>query len=275
MAEITELKKLSHDAKRLMVTMLNRAKCGHPGGALSSLDTMIALYFDVMQIDPNDPKAVSRDYFLLSKGHSSVGLYAVLHLRGFIDRETLLSFRQDGSNLCGHPVLGKVPGVEMSTGSLGQGLGVSCGLAYAFKADGKDNRVFCLIGDGESQEGSVWEAAMFAAHRKLDNLTVIVDRNGLQIDGTTEEVTALEPFADKWRAFGFDVECVDGHDFDSLLPALRRRTVGRPRLVLAQTVKGKGISFMENNRAWHGGGLSDELAQKATAELDRWERDER
>jgi transketolase len=275
MVEIADLKKLSHDAKRLMVQMLNRAKCGHPGGALSSLDTLVALYFSVMRVDPKNPADENRDYFLLSKGHSSVGLYAVLHLRGFFDRATVLSFRQDGSALCGHPVLGKVPGVEMSTGSLGQGLGVACGLAYALKHDRKENRVFCLVGDGESQEGSVWEAAMFAAHRKLDNLTVIVDRNGLQIDGSTEVVMALEPFADKWLAFGFDVECVDGHDYASLIPALDKRVVGKPRLVLAQTVKGKGISFMENNRAWHGGGLSDELALKATAELDRWERDER
>lgn len=263
-----ELKKIAAQARQLMVEMLICAGCGHPGGAFSSIDIMTALYFDVMRIDPNNPRWDERDRFILSKGHSSLGLYAILHLRGFMDKETLLTFRQDNSLLCGHPDMHKVAGVEMSTGSLGHGLSVGIGLAVAAKLDRKGHRVFVLMGDGETQEGSIWEAAMFASHHKLDNLVGIVDRNMIQIDGFTEDILALEPYRAKWEAFGWHVIEIDGHDFEQIGSALKKMPIAnKPTLVLANTVKGKGISFMENNPAWHGGGLKGDLAEIATREV--------
>src|SRR3990167_308614 len=198
-----ELKRLANRGRQLMVEALIHAGCGHPGGAFSSIDIMTALYFEIMKVNPEDPLAKERDRFILSKGHSSVGLYAVLHLRGFFDQETLLSFRQDNSSLAGHPDMHRVPGIEMSTGSLGHGLSVGVGLALAAKMDKNKHKVYVLLGDGETQEGSIWEAAMSAAHYKLDNLVAIVDRNMIQIDGRTEEIMALEPYQDKWEAFGW------------------------------------------------------------------------
>jgi transketolase len=266
--QVRELKKIAARARQLMVEMLICAGCGHPGGAFSSIDIMTTLYFAVMKIDPQNPHWEGRDRFILSKGHSSLGLYAVLHLRGFMDKETLLTFRQDNSLLCGHPDMHKVTGVEMSTGSLGHGLSVGTGLAIAAKFDRKGHRVFVLMGDGETQEGSIWEAAMFASHHKLDNLVGIVDRNMIQIDGFTEDILALEPYRAKWEAFGWHVIEIDGHDFEQIRCALKEMPVSnRPTLVLANTVKGKGISFMENNPAWHGGGLKGDLAEIASKEV--------
>lgn len=267
-AKIKELQRIAKQARKLMVETLICAGCGHPGGAFSSIDIMTALYFDVMKTDPQNPKRDDRDRFILSKGHSSIGLYTILHLRGFMDKDDLLSFRQDNSNLCGHPDMHKVSGVEMSTGSLGHGLSIGAGIAKAGKMDRKSYRVFVLMGDGETQEGSVWEAALFAAHHKLDNLVAIVDRNMLQIDGCTEDILALEPYRAKWEAFGWHVEEIDGHDFEQIIETLNRCPCvsSRPTLVLANTVKGKGISFMENNPAWHGGGLKGEHAETALNE---------
>lgn len=263
-----ELERISREARRLMVEMLICAGCGHPGGAFSSIDFMTALYFNVMKIDPKNPKWSDRDRFILSKGHSSIGLYTILHLKGFIDRDTLLTFRQDNSSLCGHPDMHKVPGVEMSTGSLGHGLSIGIGIAKAGIMDKKGYKVFVLMGDGETQEGSVWEAAMFASHHKLSNLIGIVDRNMIQIDGFTEEILALEPYRAKWEAFGWHVVEIDGHDFEQIITAMNEGPVpNKPTLILANTVKGKGISFMENNPAWHGGGLKGDLAEIATREV--------
>jgi transketolase len=268
--KLKELKTVAKQARKLMVETLICAGCGHPGGAFSSIDLMTALYFDILKIDPTNPRWDERDRFILSKGHSSIGLYTILHLRGFISRETLLTFRQDNSILCGHPDMHKVEGIEMSTGSLGHGLSVGAGLAKAGKMDKKAYRVFVLMGDGETQEGSIWEAAMFAAHHRLDNLVGIVDRNMLQIDGLTEDILSLEPYRSKWEAFGWHVAEIDGHDFPQVIASLKQtpHMPGRPTLVLANTVKGKGISFMERNPAWHGGGLKGELADIAMGEVN-------
>ncbi len=268
--KIKELKHIAKQARKLMVETLICAGCGHPGGAFSSIDLMTALYFDIMKIDPHNPQWDERDRFILSKGHSSIGLYTILHLRGFMDKETLLTFRQDNSLLCGHPDMHKIAGVEMSTGSLGHGLSVGAGLAMVGKMDKKNYRVFVLMGDGETQEGSVWEAALFAAHHKLDNLVGIVDRNMLQIDGCTEDILALEPYRAKWETFGWHVEEIDGHNFKQIKETLERCPVSasRPTLILANTVKGKGISFMERNPAWHGGGLKGDQAEIALQETN-------
>lgn len=268
--KILKLKSVALQARKFIVEMLICAGCGHPGGALSSIDIMATLYFDVMKVDPNNPGWGNRDRFILSKGHSSIGLYSILHLRGFISKDSLLTFRQDNSVLSGHPDMHKVPGIDMSTGSLGHGLSVGAGLATAAKIDGKSYRVFVLMGDGETQEGSIWEAAMYASHHKLDNLIGIVDRNMIQIDGFTEDILALEPYRAKWESFGWDVVEIDGHNLEEISKAMRSAplTSGKPTLVLAHTVKGKGISFMENNPAWHGGGLKGEQAAAALREVN-------
>jgi len=265
------LTKIANQARHLMVDTLICAGCGHPGGAFSSTDIMTALYFEILRIDPDNPRWSDRDRFILSKGHSSVGLYTILHLRGFFDRETLLTFRQDNSPLCGHPDMHKVSGVEMSTGSLGHGLSVGTGLAIAGKMDNKDYRVFVLMGDGETQEGSVWEAAMSASHYKLDNLVGIVDRNMLQIDGFTEEIMSLEPYKLKWEAFGWSVREIDGHDMSEIGSALGEAPFnkGKPSLIIARTTKGKGISFMENSPEWHGKALKYDHAVIAKAETEK------
>lgn len=267
---ISELKSVARHARKLIVEMLISAGCGHPGGALSSIDIMTALYFDIMKVDPHNPQWDERDRFILSKGHSSIGLYSILHLRGFMDKDTLMTFRQDNSLLCGHPDMHKVAGVEMSTGSLGHGLSVGAGLAVAGKYDSNGHRIFVLMGDGETQEGSIWEAALFASHHKLDNLVGIVDRNMIQIDGCTEDILALEPYKDKWESFGWYVDEIDGHDFSQISVSLKKapHVAGKPTLVLANTVKGKGISFMEHNPAWHGGGLKGEHAEIALSEVN-------
>lgn len=256
--KIQALTRTAARMRQLMVEVLICAGCGHPGGAFSSADIMTALYFHGLKIDPSCPDWPGRDYFLLSKGHSSVGLYTALHLRGFLDEKTLLTFRKDNSLLGGHPVRGKVPGVEMSTGSLGHGFSVAAGLALGLGKDQKTNRVVVMVGDGECQEGAVWEAAMFAAHYRLDNLAVIVDRNRIQIDGFTEKILAIEPLVDKWESFGWCVRRIDGHDMRQIVAVLDALPFekGRPSVIIADTIKGKGVSFMENNPAWHGGGIS-------------------
>jgi len=267
--KINKLETIASEARRLMVETLICAGCGHPGGAFSSIDVMTALYFEIMKVDPNNPMWPDRDRFILSKGHSSVALYTVLHLRGFMDRDTLLTFRQDESLLCGHPDMHKVEGVEMSTGSLGHGLSVGVGLAKAAKMDNRDYRTFVLMGDGETQEGSVWEAAMFAGHHRLDNLIGIVDRNMIQIDGFTEDIVSLEPYKAKWEAFGWEVLEIDGHDFGEIVSTFRNIPFkkNRPSMVIAKTTKGKGILFMENNIEWHGKALKGEHADIARREV--------
>jgi transketolase len=251
-----------------MVESLIAAGCGHPGGAFSSIDVMIALYFEILRDNPRNPKWDERDYFILSKGHSSVGLYSVLALRGFFDKKILTTFRQDNSILCGHPDMHKVPGVEMSTGSLGHGLSVGVGLAIAAKMNNKNCKIYVLMGDGETQEGSIWEAAMSASHYKLDNLIGIVDRNRIQIDGFTEDVMSLEPYKAKWEAFGWEVQEIDGNNMNEIVSTLSSGPFkpGKPSLILSNTIKGKGISFMENKAEWHGKALKGKYADQARIE---------
>lgn len=230
------------------------AKSGHPGGSLSSADIMTYLYFKELRIDPNHPNDPDRDRFVLSKGHCAPGLYAALANRGYFPVEQLKTLRQIGSMLQGHPNMNETPGVDMSTGSLGQGISAADGMALAAKLDHKDYRVYALLGDGEIDEGQVWEAFMFAAHQKLDNLCAIIDYNGLQIDGPISEVGGPEPIDEKVKAFGFDVQVIDGNDFDQLEEAFRHaKTVkGRPSAIVAKTIKGKGVDYMENKAEWHG-----------------------
>lgn len=246
-----------------------KAGSGHPGGSLSAADIMTALYFKEMNIDPENPNMPDRDKFVLSKGHAAPILYAALANKGFFPKEELASFRKLGSTLQGHPNMHKVPGVEMSTGSLGQGFSVSVGMALANKMDKNPGRVYVLLGDGELQEGIVWEAAMAAAHYGLSNMCAIVDNNGLQIDGNNDDVMKVQPIDEKFKAFGWNVQVIDGHDFDQIFQALEnaRAEKERPSVIVAKTVKGKGVSFMEDKAGWHGKAPSEEEAQKAVAEL--------
>lgn len=246
------------------------AKSGHPGGSLSATDIFTYLYFSEMNIDPNNPKNPDRDRFVLSKGHCAPGLYAALAQRGFFSPDELKSLRHIGAMLQGHPDMKGTPGVDMSTGSLGQGISAAAGMALAAKMDGKNYRVYCLLGDGEIQEGQVWEAIMFAAHHGLDNLCLILDYNGLQIDGDVAKVAGIEPIDDKLRAFGCEVTVADGHDFDSLENAFNaaRKCQGKPFAIIAKTVKGKGVSYMENQAGWHGKAPNAEEYKKAMDELN-------
>ncbi|WP_031514036.1 transketolase [Desulfofalx alkaliphila] len=255
--------------RRHIVTMLGEAGSGHPGGSLSAADLVAALYFKVMRVDPEDPQNPDRDRFVLSKGHGAPVLYAALAERGFFPVEDLKTLRKLGSKLQGHPDMRKVPGVDMSTGSLGQGLSVANGMALAGKLDKKDFRVYVLLGDGEIQEGQIWEAAMAAAHYKLDNLTAFLDHNKMQIDGNIEEVMSPEPVADKWRAFGWHVIEIDGHNMEQILNAIEeaKKTAGKPTIIVAKTVKGKGVSFMEDQVGWHGKAPSPEQVEEALKEL--------
>ena len=245
------------------------AKAGHPGGSLSAADVYTYLYFKEMNIDPKNPTWADRDRFVLSKGHTTPGLYSTLAHRGFFPVEDLPTFRHIDSYLQGHPNMNTVPGVDMSTGSLGQGVSTAVGMALAAKHTGKANRVYSLLGDGEIQEGQVWEAFMAAAHYKLDNLCVVVDNNGLQIDGNIADVMSPYPIVDKLVAFGFDVQAIDGHDFDAIEAAFAHaRTVqGKPSAIVIKSVKGKGVSFMENNAGWHGKAPNDAEYAQAMAEL--------
>ena len=246
------------------------AKSGHPGGSLSAADIYTYLYFNEMNVKPDDPDWADRDRFVLSKGHCCPSLYAVLALKGFFDWSELESLRHVGAMLQGHPDMKTTPGIDMSSGSLGQGVSAACGMAFAGKLDNKDYRVYTVLGDGECEEGQVWEAAMFAAHNKLDNLVFFVDQNGLQIDGTVAEVCGIEPLDKKFESFGFEVEKIDGHSFEEIEKALNKaKTVkGKPFAILAKTVKGKGVSFMENEVGWHGKACNDEEFKVATAELE-------
>ena len=249
---------------------VHAAKAGHPGGSLSAADLFTYLYFKELCIDPKNPKWEDRDRFVLSKGHTAPGLYAALALRGYFPEEDLLTLRQIGSHLQGHPNMNLTPGVDMSTGSLGQGVSTAAGMALAAKYQGKDCRVYTLLGDGEIQEGEVWEAFMFAHHYKLDNLCVIIDNNGLQIDGRVEDVMSPYPIPEKLRAFGFQVYEIDGHDFEQMETAFNqaRETKGVPSAIVMKTVKGKGVSFMENQVGWHGKAPNDEEYKQAMEELN-------
>ena len=270
--EQIKLNNLKNTAAQIRLGALegvHAAASGHPGGSLSIADIMAYLYFEEMNIKADDPKWADRDRFVLSKGHTAPALYATLALKGFFPADELKKLRQVDSFLQGHPDMKGTPGVDMSTGSLGLGISAACGLALAAKIDGKDYRTYTIVGDGESEEGQVWEAAMFAAHYKLDNLCVIIDWNGLQIDGTVEEVMNPTPHDKKLEAFGFHVISIDGHDFDQIEAAFNEaKTVkGKPTAIIAKTVKGKGVSFMENQVGWHGSAPNDEQYEKAVAEI--------
>jgi len=266
---VKDYKEIANSIRKNIIKMTYEAKSGHPGGSLSACEILTALYFKEMRIDPNNPKWEDRDRFVLSKGHATPALYAVLAERGFFPKEELMRFRKIDSMLQGHPDMKGTPGVDMSTGSLGQGLAAANGMALSAKLDNKDYRVYALVGDGEIQEGIIWEAAMLSSHYKLDNLTVFIDHNGLQIDGFNKDVMNVEPIDKKFEAFGWNVLSIDGHDFDQIFDALEKskQVKGKPTLIIANTVKGKGISFMENQASWHGTAPNAEQAQKALAEL--------
>ncbi len=264
-----ELQKMANEVRKGIVTAVHSAKAGHPGGSLSAADLFTFLYFEEMNIDPANPDMEDRDRFVLSKGHTAPGLYSALAHKGFFPVEDLKTLRHLGSYLQGHPCI-HIPGVDMSSGSLGQGISVAVGMALAAKMDGKAYRTYTLLGDGEIQEGQVWEAAMFAGHRKLDNLCVIVDNNNLQIDGTVEEVCSPYPIDEKFKAFNFHVINIDAHDFDQIRNALAEaKTVkGQPTCIVMHSVKGKGVSFMENQAGWHGKAPNDEEYAVAMADLE-------
>ncbi|MDD6157027.1 MAG: transketolase [Lachnospiraceae bacterium] len=266
-----ELQKTANEIRKSIVTAVHSAKSGHPGGSLSAADIFTYLYFEEMNIDPKNPKWEERDRFVLSKGHVAPGLYSALAERGFFPKEDLTTLRHTGSYLQGHPDMKHIPGVDMSSGSLGQGLSVAAGMAAAGKMDGKDYRVYALTGDGEIQEGQIWEAAMWAGFKQLDNLCVIVDNNNLQIDGTVEEVCSPYPIDRKFEAFNFHVINVNGNDFDELRTAFEeaRRTKGMPTAIIAKTVKGLGVSYMENVADWHGKAPNDEEFGRAMEELTK------
>ena len=252
-----------------IIESTHAAKCGHPGGSMSAAEMFTYLYHKEMNVDPKNPQWEDRDRFVLSKGHCAPGLYSALALRGFFPVEDLIQLRKVGSYLQGHPNMNTVPGVDMSTGSLGQGISTACGMALASKVKKQSNRVYTLLGDGEIQEGQVWEACMFAGHYSLDNLCVIIDNNNLQIDGDIRKVMNPHPIDTKLEAFGFDVQCIDGHDFDQIEKAMEHaKTVkGKPSAIIMSTVKGKDVSFMENNAGWHGVAPNDAQYEQAMAEL--------
>ncbi len=264
-----ELKKMALEVRKGIIASIYSAKAGHPGGSLSAADLFTYLYFEELNIDPNDPQWKGRDRFVLSKGHTAPGLYAALAHRGFFPTEDLVTLRHVGSYLQGHPDMKCVPGVDMSTGSLGQRLSAAVGMALAAKMDKKDYRVYALCGDGEIQEGQIWEAAMFAGHRKLDNLVVIVDHNKLQIDGKVEEVCSPYPMDKKFEAFQFHTITIDGHNFDEMEAAFKeaRQTKGKPTAIIANTIKGKGVSFMEDAAEWHGKAPKKEEYEVAVEDL--------
>ena len=266
-----ELKKIANNVRKGIVTSVHSAKAGHPGGSLSAADIFTYLYFEEMNIHPKNPKMENRDRFVLSKGHTAPGLYSVLANRGYFPVEELTTLRKLGSRLQGHPCMQDTPGVDMSSGSLGQGISAAAGMALSAKLDNRDFRVYTLLGDGEIQEGQVWEASMFAGFRKLDNLVVIVDNNGLQIDGPVDQVCSPYPIDKKFEAFNFHVINIDAHDFDQIRAAFKeaRETKGMPTAIIAHSVKGKGVSFMENNVSWHGTAPNDEQYAVAMADLEK------
>ena len=268
--EMKQLSILACKVRMGIIESTHAAKCGHPGGSMSATEMFTYLYNKELNVDPANPKWEDRDRFVLSKGHCAPGLYAALAHRGFFPVEDLLQLRKVGSYLQGHPNMNTVPGVDMSTGSLGQGISTACGMALAAKVQGKDYRVYTLLGDGETQEGQVWEACMFAAHYDLDNLVVIIDNNGLQIDGDITKVMNPYPYKEKLEGFGFHVEAINGHDFNEIEAALNTaKTVkGKPTAIVMSTVKGKDVSFMENNAGWHGVAPNDAQYEQAMAELN-------
>ena len=265
------LMKIANEDRKDIVTAVHSAKAGHPGGSLSAADIFTYLYFEEMNIDPKDPRKPDRDRFVLSKGHTAPGLYAALAEKGFFPKEDLKTLRHTGSYLQGHPDMKSIPGVDMSSGSLGQGISTAVGMAIAAKISNDDYRVYTLLGDGEIQEGQVWEASMLAAHHKLDNLVVIVDNNNLQIDGDIREVNSPYPIDKKFEAFNFHVINIDGNDFDQIDAAFKEaRTVkGKPTAIIAKTLKGKGVSFMENQAGWHGKAPNDEEYKIAMEDLEK------
>ena len=265
-----ELMKTANEVRKGIMTAVHSAKSGHPGGSLSAADIFTYLYFEEMNIDPQDPKKADRDRFVLSKGHTAPGMYSALAHRGYFPVEDLVTLRHVGSYLQGHPDMKQVPGVDMSSGSLGQGISAAVGMAISAKLSKEDYRVYTLLGDGEIQEGQVWEAAMLAGFRKLDNLVVIVDNNNLQIDGAIDEVNSPYPIDKKFEAFNFHVITIDGNDFDQIEGAFKeaRATKGMPTAIIAKTIKGKGVSFMENQVGWHGCAPNDELYAVAMEELE-------
>ena len=266
-----ELMKIANEVRKGIVTSVHSAKAGHPGGSLSAADIYTYLYFVEMNIDPKEPKKADRDRFVLSKGHTAPGYYATLAQRGFFPVEDLVTLRHVGSYLQGHPCMQHIPGVDMSSGSLGQGISAAVGMAISAKLSNDDYRVYTLLGDGEIQEGQVWEAAMLAGHRKLDNLVVIVDNNGLQIDGDIADVCNPYPIDKKFEAFNFHVINIDGHDYDQIAAAFKeaRETKGQPTAIIAKTTKGKNVSFMENQASWHGVAPNDEQYAQAMQDLEK------
>ena len=266
-----ELMKTANEVRKGIVTAVHSAKSGHPGGSLSAADIYTYLYFEEMNIDPKDPKKADRDRFVLSKGHTAPGYYSTLAHRGFFPVEDLTTLRKVGSYLQGHPDMKHIPGVDMSSGSLGQGISAAVGMAISAKLSNDDYRVYTLLGDGEIQEGQVWEAAMFAGFRKLDNLVVIVDNNNLQIDGKITDVNSPYPIDKKFEAFNFHVINIDGNDFDQIEAAFKeaRKTKGMPTAIIAKTIKGKGVSFMEDQAGWHGKAPNDEQYAQAMEELEK------
>ena len=269
--ENLELEKIANEVRKGIVTAVHSAKSGHPGGSLSAADIVTFLYFEEMNVDPKNPKMADRDRFVLSKGHVAPALYSVLAQKGFIPVEDLKTLRHTGSYLQGHPDMKHTPGVDMSSGSLGQGLSAAVGMAMAAKLDKKDYRVYALAGDGEIQEGQIWEAAMWAGFKKLDNLVLFVDNNGLQIDGNIADVCSPYPIDKKFEAFNFHVININGNDFDEIRAALKeaRETKGMPTAIIAKTVKGKGVSFMENEASWHGSAPNDEQYEIAMSDLEK------
>ena len=267
----TQLAIIANKVRKNALTAVYSAASGHPGGSLSIADVLTYLYCEVMNVDPKNPKMPNRDRFVLSKGHTCPALYSILAYKGFFPEADLSTFRKTDSYLQGHPDMNKVPGIDMSTGSLGQGISAAGGMALAAKIDGKDYRVYSILGDGELEEGQVWEQAMFAAHYKLDNLTVFIDNNGLQIDGNISDVMNPNPIDKKFESFGWHVVLADAHDFNSLESAVNeaKATKGQPTAIIMKSVKGKNVSFMENNAAWHGSAPNEEQYNRAMAELDK------
>ena len=266
-----ELMKMANEVRKGAITAVHSAKSGHPGGSLSAADIYTYLYFEEMNVDPKDPKKADRDRFVLSKGHTAPGYYSTLAHRGFFPVEDLTTLRKVGSYLQGHPDMKHIPGVDMSSGSLGQGISAAVGMAISAKLSDDDYRVYTLLGDGEIQEGQVWEASMLAGHRKLDNLVVIVDNNNLQIDGKITDVNSPYPIDKKFEAFNFHVINIDGNDFDQIEAAFKeaRKTKGMPTAIIAKTIKGKGVSFMEDQAGWHGKAPNDEQYAQAMEELEK------
>ena len=269
MKDISFLKEKAKEIRKSIVSMITEAKSGHPGGSLSATDILTALYFSEMNVDPTNPKMEGRDRFVLSKGHAAPAIYATLAEKGYFSKDELMTLRKFGSRLQGHPDMKKLPGIEISTGSLGQGLSVANGMALNAKIFDENYRTYVVLGDGEIQEGQIWEAAMTAAHYKLDNLCAFLDSNNLQIDGNVSEIMGVEPLDKKWEAFGWNVIKIDGHDFEQILSALdkARKCKGKPTMIIAKTIKGKGVSFMENICGFHGVAPTLEELERALAEL--------